>query len=142
MKARRFENFLLFLPFGNSHNGDALFCTQPIMTMDKVTLFQMQTENIKVTVEAYFDGNGNLVVDGYDIGKTVKEYWGDSDYEYSVTVPAEELNKLYTLLGVSADDRAGLLTRLRDQYHSNSCFSEIRELLDKNNIRCVGFSWR
>lgn len=109
--------------------------------MNKITLFQLQTENIKVTVEAYFDRNGNLVIEGYDIGKTVKEYWGDSDYEYSVTVPAEELIKLYTLLGLSGDDKTGLLTRLGEQYHSNSCFSEIRDLLDKNDIRSEGFSW-
>lgn len=101
----------------------------------------MQTENIKVTVETYFDGNGNLVVEGYDIGKTVKEYWGDSDYEYSVTVPAEELKKLCTLLQLPADDKTALLTRLRELYHSNSCFSEIRDLLDKNGIRSEGFSW-
>jgi hypothetical protein len=109
--------------------------------MNKITLFQLLTENIKVTVEAYFDGHGNLVVEGYDIGKTVKEYWGDSDYEYSVTVPSEELKKLYSLLGLPGDDKSGLLTRLKEKYHSNTCFSEIRDLLDKNDIRSEGFSW-
>jgi hypothetical protein len=33
-----------------------------------------------------------LVVEGYDIGKTVEEVWGDSDYEYSITVKKENLN--------------------------------------------------
>jgi hypothetical protein len=109
--------------------------------MNKITLFQLETENIKVTVEVYFDGNGNLVVEGYDIGKMVKEYWGDSDYEYSVTVPVEELKKLYAVFQLSMGDRSGLLTSLRDQYHSNTCFSVIRDLLDKNDIRSEGFSW-
>jgi hypothetical protein len=108
--------------------------------MDKVTLFQLENENIKITIEAYFD-SGNLVVEGYDIGKTVKEYWGDIDYEYSVKVAPEELKKLYTLLHIPEDDRMGLLHSLQNQYHSNACFSEIRDLLDRNNIRCEGFSW-
>jgi hypothetical protein len=111
------------------------------LPMNSVILFQLENETIKITIEAYFDAAGNLVVEGYDIGKTVKEYWGDIDYEYSVTVYAGEVKKLYSLLQVNENDSVGLLNRLRDQYHSNTCFSEIRELLEKNNIQSVGFSW-
>ena len=45
--------------------------------MDSVLLFSFQTEQIKITIEAYFDDGENLVIDGYDIGKTVEEAWGD-----------------------------------------------------------------
>ncbi len=43
-----------------------------------------------------FDGE-DLKLDGYDIGKTVEEMWGDSDYEYSITVESGNLEKLYEL---------------------------------------------
>ena len=45
-----------------------------------VILFQFKNEGISIQIEAKFD-NGDLVIEGYDIGRTVKEYWGDSDYE-------------------------------------------------------------
>jgi hypothetical protein len=109
--------------------------------MDQVTLFQLENEDIKITIEAYFDAAGNLVVEGYDIGKIVKEYWGDIDYEYSVAVHSGEVKKLYSLFQVPEGDRMGLLNSLRERYHSNTCFSQIRELLVTTNIRSEGFSW-
>ena len=37
---------------------------------------------------------GNLVFEGHDLGDSVKEYWGDFDYEYWLRVEAEHLPKL------------------------------------------------
>ena len=34
------------------------------------------------------EGPGDLVLDGADAGPAVEEFWGDWDYEYSLTVPA------------------------------------------------------
>ena len=109
--------------------------------MDRVILFQREDESIKITIEAYFDGKGNLMVEGYDIGKTVEEYWGDSDYEYSITIGPEELKKLYTLLQLADDSRDELFSYLQLHYHTNSCYSELGEFLDRNNIKHEGFSW-
>jgi hypothetical protein len=30
----------------------------------------------------------------YDIGERVKGYWGDSDYEYSSTIPSKSVDQL------------------------------------------------
>ena len=38
---------------------------------------------------AKIDDKGRLVLDGADGGERVREVWGDWDYEYSETVPAE-----------------------------------------------------
>ncbi len=51
------------------------------------------------SMELYFDGN-QLVFDGYDIGKTVEDAWGDSDYEYSYTIEPAEVEMLYANLSV------------------------------------------
>ena len=48
-------------------------------------LFTIDRTDIKVTIDLGFEGE-DLKLDGYDIGKTVDEMWGDSDYEYSITV--------------------------------------------------------
>jgi hypothetical protein len=43
--------------------------------MRKITLFHLKREDIKIHVEARFE-DGDLLIDGYDIGKTVEEAWG------------------------------------------------------------------
>lgn len=63
--------------------------------MEWVTLYYHEESEIKISIEAYFE-NEMLVIDGYDIGPSVKEYWGDSDYEYSIKVPADGVSFLYS----------------------------------------------
>ena len=105
-----------------------------------VTLYKFESEEIRVTIDARFEGNV-LMIDGYDIGKTVEAYWGDSDYEYSLTIPPESVEALYKLLDISSGEQETLLNELARRYCTNSCFSDIRQLLDDNKISCEGFSW-
>lgn len=108
--------------------------------MCRVLLYEFQTRDIRVTIEAYFN-KGKLVVEGYDIGKTVEESWGDSDYEYSTTIHPEEVKKLYTLFKVREGDKYQLLFALQRRFNTNSCYSEFCDFLLKNNIKSEGFSW-
>jgi hypothetical protein len=117
---------------------------QPLLSsnlMDNVTLFSFSSDWIKITIEAYFDAHDNLVIDGYDIGKRVEEAWGDSDYEYAVTIPSAEMNKLYSLFSLTPGTKEELLKYLQTHYNSNACYSEIRSLLEKHHIKHEGFSW-
>ena len=109
--------------------------------MNKILLYSIQSDNIKVSIEAYFDADGNLIVDGYDIGKTVQKYWGDSDYEYNTTVPKDEVSKLYVLLSVPNGDVDQLLSALKSRFNSNRCYSQLRDFLSQNAIRHNSFSW-
>jgi hypothetical protein len=110
------------------------------MIMTRITLFQYNTTEISINIEAYFVGD-KLVIEGYDIGKRVEEAFGDSDYEYSVTVAGDEVKKLYYLMQVKEYDKEGLLKAIADKYHSNACYSEFRNFLDRNGIKSEGFSW-
>ena len=69
-------------------------------------LFYHQGERIRIDIRLGFEGE-KLKLDGYDIGETVREIWGDSDYEYFITVAGEELEKLYQPLR----DRGGAASR-------------------------------
>lgn len=109
--------------------------------MERVLLFSLRTEHIKVTIEAYFDESGNLVIEGYDIGKTVEDYWGDSDYEYTTTIPPDEVEKLYSILNIQPGARSELLTYLQEHYNQNDCYSKFGEFLTQNGIQSKGFSW-
>ena len=107
---------------------------------ESITLYYLEREDIKIHIEARFDKD-KLVIDGYDIGKTVEECWGDRDYEYVVTIPAKSLPPLYGLMNVEVNDRKGLLEALAERFHGNKCYSEIRDFLDKNNIKYESFTW-
>jgi hypothetical protein len=108
--------------------------------MERVWLFQFKSDEIRVEIEAYFEGE-NLIIEGYDIGETVKKYWGDSDYEYSTTVRKTEVGKLSSVLGVGAGDKEGLLKALAGKFNTNTCYSDFRNFLEKSGILAEGFSW-
>ena len=108
--------------------------------MDSIPLYIYKSEEISISIQAYFEGS-NLVIDGYDIGKNVEEYWGDNDYEYMVTIPPKGVDFLAQYLGVSATDRSMFLKALALKFNSNHCYSEIRKLMEDNGIDCTGFTW-
>lgn len=110
--------------------------------MDKhfVTLFHLSNKEIKLTIEARFE-NETLIVEGYDIGRRVEEYWGDSDYEYSATVLPGEVEKLYHALAISVGDSQSMLDELAKRFNTNTCYSDFRNFLDKHKIKHHGFSW-
>lgn len=105
-----------------------------------ITLYHLKREDIKINIVARFEED-NLIIDGYDIGKTVKDSWGDSDYEYVMTIPAKSLPQLYGLLGVAVDDRKALLKALANRFHGNKCFSAIGDFLDQNSVEHKTYTW-
>ena len=48
--------------------------------------------------EAMIEDNGDLAVEGYDIGKAPLDFWGDSDYEYGRTIKKKYKDKMLRLL--------------------------------------------
>jgi len=105
-----------------------------------ITLYHLEREDIKIDIVARFEKD-KLIIDGYDIGKTVDEAWGSSDYEYVMTIPAISLPPLYRLLGVEVDDRKTLLKALAKRFHGNKCFSALGDFLDQNSIKHETFTW-
>lgn len=63
---------------------------------EKINLYYFSSGSIVVTIDAFFQ-DWNLVVEGYDNGKIVEEAWGDSEYEYSITVKKKILNRFIGL---------------------------------------------
>ena len=108
--------------------------------MQKVMLFEFHSPELNVTIEAYFNDKDCLVIDGFDIGKTVTKLLGDSDYEYSMTIAVDEVNKLYGILNLNHEP-GELLRWLQANFNSNKCFSEIKKFLTENQILFSYFSW-
>jgi hypothetical protein len=106
----------------------------------EICLFFMEREDIKVEIKARFEEE-KLIIDGYDIGEFVEKCWGDSDYEYMMTLPAESVSKLYKVLHVEEGNKELLLDVLAEAYDMNECFTLLGNLFDKHGISYESFSW-
>ncbi len=111
------------------------------MFTQKVTLFHLERPDIKISMEIYFNENSQLCFDGYDIGKVVREVWGDSDYEYDYIIEPDEVNKFYPIFNLQSGDQAGLLQAIKERFSVNKAYSLFGEFMDEHNIKYKGFTW-
>ncbi len=109
--------------------------------MEKVTLFAVERPDIKISMQIYFTEKNQLFFDGYDIGKTVEEVWGDSDYEYTYTIEPDEVNKFYPLFSLTVGDKAGLLQEIKNRFSVNKAYSLFGEFMTANGIKYESFTW-
>jgi hypothetical protein len=73
--------------------------------------------------------DGSLCLDAQDMGKLVKEIWGDDDYEFWVDIPATALPKLVFAL-------------IREKYSGRSrAVDELRAFCEKEGIEHQWDSW-
>ena len=100
--------------------------------MEKVTLFYLEREDIKISMEIYFNEKDQLYFDGYDCGKFVEESQGDSDYEYTYTIEPAEVNKFYGIFNLTPGDKSGV----------NEAYTLFGNFMESNNIKFESFSWR
>jgi hypothetical protein len=104
-------------------------------------LYSLITDKITTTIAAYFDEDGNLIIDGYDIGTIVEDIFGDSDYEYTTTIHRDDLEQLNVAFGLPIGSREEMLLFLKTHYNSNACYSQIQNYLTQHDIPFDKFSW-
>ena len=109
--------------------------------MSRITLFTHKDSGISITMVLFFNEKDQLVFEGYDIGSTVDDFWGDSDYEYGFTVEPKEVQKLYELLGVKSGYKSALLREIKNRFAGNHAYSKLTEFLGENDIDFHGSSW-
>jgi hypothetical protein len=109
--------------------------------MEGIVLYREERPDIKINMEMYFNEKGQLIFDGYDLGKTVKDWWGDSDYEYTYTIEPVEVEKLYSILGIASSDRHALLLEIKKRFEGNDAYSKFGDFMTKNNIDYSAFTW-
>jgi hypothetical protein len=88
----------------------------------------MQGGSTSIHIDVRIDDSGDLLFSGQDIGDAPEEIFGDSDYEYWLTVPASEKDRL-------------LLALLEKHYAGDALvISTLRELMESKEIPCSFFS--
>lgn len=110
--------------------------------MQKVSLYYYESNEIKISMELYFNELGLLIFDGYDIGKKVEELMGDIDYEYSYNIEALEVEKFYSIFALPSGDKAALLQLLKEQFGGNEAYSRFGNFMQENDIDYDAFTWR
>ena len=63
----------------------------------KVQLYEERGETSRY-IDAEITKDGDLVMTGQDLGKLPKEFWGDSDYEFFVYIPAKHKDDVHRVL--------------------------------------------
>jgi len=63
-----------------------------------ITLRESRTKTDHSIWEAMINDNGDLALEGYDLGEAPKEFWGDSDYEYGRVIKKKYKDKMLRLL--------------------------------------------
>ena len=109
--------------------------------MKKVSLFQEENDDIKISIQIYFNEENKLILDGYDCGKLVKKLRGDYDYEYLCTVEEKDVPKLYELFQVPLNKKEPLLLEIQKQFNDNYAFSKFVDFLKENEVAFSRFSW-
>ena len=94
----------------------------------KVQLYEERGETSRY-IDAEITKDGDLVMTGQDLGKLPQEYWGDSDYEFWVYVPAKYKDDVHRiLLEKFHADNPNVVDQFKD---SNSTDDVILALLQK-----------
>lgn len=89
---------------------------------NSITIARQEGSDITISIHAHLSSDGGLRLEGHDVGKRVEEIWGDSDYEYSVDVPASEIGRLVLLL-------------LKEKYDGDTkAVSKFKTLCESNGI--------
>ncbi len=99
----------------------------------RVTLMDVREPGIHIHLDAHLARNGDLCLEGQDLGPKVEELTGDDEYEYFLTVRAEHVGAVAAALACQRDN---LLAALRDAY-ANETFTgtaDLKALLDRLGI--------
>ena len=82
------------------------------MKSSTVVLLNESSANGTRHLSARIDENGDLCIDGQDLGSGVGQFWGEgsSEYEWCITVQAAEVPRVIAALGgAKGDDVLALL---------------------------------
>ena len=88
---------------------------------------------------AKIDEHGDLIISGHDLGPIVEKIFGDSDYEWSHTVPGASVPQFLQMLGGEPGADAMIVL---SQYVDARSFEIGRVLQEAAKVLPVGFwSW-
>jgi hypothetical protein len=107
-------------------------------------LYESRDKDIRIIITARINPNGDLVVDGHDLGPRVKRLQGDYDYEYAFTIKAKDKGTMMRYLqnqGKQVYSDQELLQWLKENYGHNHGFSELMNFCKEIDVPFESFFW-
>ena len=104
----------------------------------KVTLRDETSGPDRRHLWAYFDDEGNLHIDGQDLGPGTAPVSTDGEYEWFKKISAHDLPKLLTLLG--APSGANVLDVLEREWSGDKA-GDLETLIRKSDLRVETSVW-
>ncbi len=108
------------------------------MTDRRVSLVSEREGPDSRFVDAYFDEDGNLKIDGQDLGPGTAPMSSDGEYEWIVTVPADWLARAVVILGGAEGEQ--ILDVLARDYRGPGAYGIRRKLVDAG-VPVELFTW-
>jgi hypothetical protein len=105
--------------------------------MRKVTLREEHDGNDHRHLEAYVDGDGNLHIDGHDLGPATEGFSADGEYEWFSTIRAADVPRLLVLLGGQGE----ILDVLAQRYTGANSY-ELERIVRESGIPVTRHVWR
>ena len=103
----------------------------------KLELFTIKKETLWSTVSAELS-DGRLTVSGQDLGRAAEIFGGE--YEYAVSLDAENTRKLFEALGCEDAAEEKKLLVLKDTFPGNRAVSALKKYCDENKITAAFWS--
>lgn len=88
---------------------------------------------VTVHVSAFME-EGQLKIQGQDLGPAVLEFFDDSDYEYFYTLSKENTSALHELLKVDSGTKQGLLDLVAVYFSGLDGCKNFRDYCEQHNI--------
>lgn len=107
---------------------------------EKVEIFRAETKTYKAEEDVYYQDDW-IIFDGWHAGSAVKRVWGDADLEYFVKIPPESIPILKRKLWVWWMKPDQFLRYLARKFEPDTMFQDVRDYLDKHNIKYEIFMW-
>ena len=101
------------------------------MTSRSIVLQEERSGGSSVNLWASISENGDMVIEGQDLGRIVSEFWGSSfsEYEWIIKVEAADIPRLIAVLGgTEGEDTLSLLAQryAEDSKYASKSYLEER----------------
>ena len=110
--------------------NDAKLTLIEALTGREITLCEYRTEELWVTVWARLK-NGELTVEGQDLGDAPKKWFGDDEYEYFYFFDQANTDKLLKLLG---QDQKDPFECMKQHFSGLTACRDLRSFCEENGI--------
>ena len=105
--------------------------------LKKVRLFKEEGETSRY-IDAEINDEGDIIINGQDVGKDPLEYWGDSDYEFSTYVSGKYKDAVnFALMDKLKDKNPEAFAKMKEWKSQDDIIIAAIEILYSGNRHAV-----